>query len=102
MIDPTEGMGEPSTLAEELYDGMVNEPYPEDFKLSQHESDSAIWKKVRGFLQDSLEKYRIINDEPRSELETAAIRGKIECIKEILAIGRRPEYHESEVPDSGY
>jgi hypothetical protein len=95
-LDTRELMEKGYSLAEEgdsLYDqslmaGDDGLPVaPEPHKLSQYDTDSAVWLRMKKFLEEKLTELRVSNDEHRSELETAAIRGKIKLTKEFLALG---------------
>ena len=90
----------------DLYDATMQPapaPIPEPAVLSQADQDSALWSKIRGALELMLTNYRIQNDSDLTELETAAIRGRIKQVKEFLALGENPVLDEdSGFPDLGY
>lgn len=62
------------------------------FELSTAEKHSALWIKIKTELEARLETARIKNDnETLPERETAALRGRIKCLKSILGLGDEPE-----------
>jgi len=96
---------DPEQLATELYDcPEYNSQIVADTEiLAEHEIGSAVWKKIRQILIKRLHNYRILNDGALNEVETAKIRGKIEAVLEIMALGEIPRFEEDlEAPDPGY
>jgi hypothetical protein len=56
-------------------------------KLTQYELQSAVWVKLREHLEQQLNDCRCRNDGDLNEIETSRLRGRISCLKAILAIG---------------
>ena len=57
--------------------------------LNEVEKGSALWKKLETHLRARLEMHRVLNDDKagtRTELQTARLRGRIDEIKEFLAL----------------
>ncbi len=62
-----------------------------DFYLTDDERMSPVWESVRGHLERMLAKKRIENDSPKlTDVETATLRGHIQCLNAMLALGRKP------------
>lgn len=62
-----------------------------DFYLTDEERTSATWQSVQARLEGMLAKKRIENDSPKlTDVETATLRGHIDCLKAILALGKKP------------
>ena len=58
------------------------------FELSDGEKAHPLWRRLRAHLEDELGRLRRRNDDPtQGELETAALRGQIRCLKVIMALG---------------
>lgn len=60
----------------------------ETFTLSTAEVNTPVWFKIKGHLEQRLERVRGLNDAPRPEAETAALRGEIKALKGLLALGK--------------
>lgn len=59
--------------------------------LTQDERTSPVWESVRGHLERMLADKRKENDSQNLTSEqTATLRGHIECLKAMLALGRTP------------
>lgn len=61
-----------------------------DFKLDPSEIGSATWQRLSAHLKAQLDALRAQNDDPAStfdEVKTARLRGRIQQIKNILALG---------------
>ena len=59
--------------------------------LTDDERTSPVWQSVRAPLERMLAKRRIDNDNLRlTPVETATLRGHINCLKAILALGDKP------------
>lgn len=56
-----------------------------DFKLTELESQSALWQKIEKELKARLQMLREKNDNDMEPLDTARIRGEIKTIKAMLA-----------------
>lgn len=61
-----------------------------DMTLSEAERQSPAWHSMKAKFQARLEKLRQRNDKPMTELETATLRGHIECLKAVLALDAVP------------
>ena len=62
-----------------------------DFYLTDEERTSATWKSVQAHLERMLAKKRIENDNPKlTDVETATLRGHVQALKAILALGTKP------------
>lgn len=62
-----------------------------DFYLTDDERASGTWKSVEQHLQRMLAKKRSENDNPKlTDVETATLRGHIQCLKAMLALGSKP------------
>lgn len=65
-------------------------PIIESF-LTQDERTSPVWQSVQTHLERMLAKKRIENDNPKlTDVETATLRGHINCLKAMLALGDKP------------
>lgn len=65
----------------------------EEFSLKPIERNSAMWLRLAEHLTARLNTHRAVNDSPKSEIETATLRGRIAELKAILSLG--------DVPDDG-
>lgn len=63
---------------------------PEVFGLSISERQSAGWQKIKAELQRRLAVKREDNDGKLDPVQTERVRGHIECLKEIIALGDDP------------
>jgi hypothetical protein len=62
-----------------------------DLFLTDDERTSPVWQSVQAHLERMLAKKRIENDNPKlTDVETATLRGHINCLKAILALGSKP------------
>lgn len=57
-------------------------------KLTPHEAQSAVWKKVKEVLNERLDKHRASNDKNLDEVSTAKLRGQIAEIKFLLDLDK--------------
>lgn len=55
-------------------------------KLTEEQLRSALWRDLRKEYESKLATLRKTNDSHKSELDTAALRGKIVTIKELLRL----------------
>jgi hypothetical protein len=55
--------------------------------FTSHELQSSTWVKLRDHLQERLTALRCQNDGDLDEMATARLRGRVACLKEILALG---------------
>jgi hypothetical protein len=67
---------------------------PDIFELSRNERQSDIWLKLKRELNKRLEVQRAENDRPLDTEATARVRGHIECLKAVLAMGDEPPTHD--------
>ncbi len=58
--------------------------------LTDDERNSPVWESVRGHLERMLANKRVENDKNLTDAETATLRGHIQCLKAIIALGRKP------------
>lgn len=63
---------------------------PGVFELSQSDRQSEIWRRLYAELTKRLNVRREENDGQLDEAQTARVRGHIECIKDLLALGDEP------------
>jgi hypothetical protein len=49
-----------------------------------------MWRRLRGHLEDKLGELRGQNDGELDQFQTAKLRGRIECLKGIIALGDEP------------
>lgn len=66
-----------------------------DFALTDGERHHPLWTRLSAHLTERLRELRGRNDGPLNELETATLRGQINCLKGLIALG-----HDS--PSDGY
>jgi len=55
--------------------------------LTKVEQKNPLWLKIEAELKRDLERLRAQNDAPLSEIQTATLRGRIQCLKSIIALG---------------
>lgn len=60
---------------------------PETFELSNGEKLHPLWLRLKAHLEAELQLARSKNDHPKSENETATLRGDIRRLKAIIALG---------------
>lgn len=65
-------------------------------KLSEHESQTAVWLKLEAYFKEQLESLRCQNDGDLSELDTARLRGKLSLLKTILSVAEKQEAVQAE------
>jgi hypothetical protein len=59
-----------------------------DFTLTPGDKVSPTWQKLRAHLEDKLKDARGKNDDTKLDaIQTAAIRGQIQTLKSIIALG---------------
>lgn len=60
----------------------------EVFELRDGEKSHPLWKRLRAHLEQRLADHRAKNDDPAmTEIQTAALRGQIKCLKGLIALG---------------
>jgi hypothetical protein len=65
-----------------------------DFRLTEQEKDSALWKRIEIELRRRLDEHREGNDSAsNTESDTAKLRGRIAEIKHLLAWLDEPPRH---------
>ena len=63
--------------------------------LTEGDIQSGQWQRIKLHLESELAKLRIKNDSQWDELKTAFLRGHIECLKRIIALGQPDERIET-------
>lgn len=63
---------------------------PERFSLTQSDRASDLWFRLDEYLKAEREKLRARNDTNLDPQETATVRGQIQQINKILALGKTP------------
>jgi hypothetical protein len=58
--------------------------------IAEHDSKTALWKKIKAHFEEKLELLRRQNDGNLSEAETQKLRGRIAEVKSILALDKPP------------
>lgn len=53
-------------------------------KLTEHEAHSPLWKKIKEYLEETLDEQRIKNDGNLDDKQTANLRGKVALLKVLL------------------
>ena len=66
-----------------------------DFALTDGERHHPLWTRLSAHLTERLRELRGRNDGPLNEIETATLRGQINTLKGIIALGDGP-------PSDGY
>ena len=66
-----------------------------EFTLTDGERRHPLWGRLSAYLELRLRDLRGRNDGPLNELETATLRGQINCLKGLSALGDDP-------PSDGY
>lgn len=62
-----------------------------DFYLTHDDRTSPVWHRLRERLEKKLAELREKNDDPNlTDVETATLRGHIECLKAVKALGDTP------------
>ena len=62
-------------------------------QLTQAERDSALWGKIADHLEARIDSHRRQNDNDKTDIETATLRGKIQEAKSLLSLGKeKPEF----------
>ena len=62
----------------------------EAFLLTPGERNSPVWQKILEHLRRRLEALRIENDRAASEVQTAALRGRIAAYKALIGLDAEP------------
>lgn len=60
---------------------------PDVFELSQGERHSPLWLRLKAHWMQQLENARLRNDGPLDAAATAALRGEIRCLKQLITLG---------------
>lgn len=59
--------------------------------LTEDARTSPVWQEAKRHFEHMLARRRIENDNPKlTDVETATLRGHIQCLKAILALGSKP------------
>jgi hypothetical protein len=61
-------------------------PEVNEFRLTPTEKASGLWLRIKQHLEDRLAADRARNDSLMTEPETAALRGRIACLKLLIAL----------------
>jgi hypothetical protein len=64
---------------------------PDKFRLLPHERTSPLWKSLERHMQERIAELRVCNDATLSPERTEKLRGRIEQLKELLALGNEPK-----------
>lgn len=59
----------------------------EKFALTRQDRASGTWVRLKAHLENELATLRKRNDGPMTWDETLALRGRIQCLKDILLLG---------------
>lgn len=59
----------------------------EDFQLTPSDKASQVWHRLKIELDRRLSHARLRNDQPLPEADTAALRGEIRTLKNLIALG---------------
>jgi len=96
----------PDDLARTLYDSRMTAettiPSEEEPLFNDHDRSSASWEKMRRYLWRQLFVLRELNDAPKTELDTATLRGRIMEIKNLLELACKQQQEGASTPDPGY
>lgn len=66
-----------------------------DPRLTVTERNTPLWMKLRAYMADRLDDLREQNDTPSlNDIQTAALRGHIRCLKELLALENEPPFQD--------
>lgn len=57
------------------------------FELSEADKATGLWLRMKAHFEDRLQDARRRNDRVQPESDTAAIRGEIQALKRLLALG---------------
>jgi hypothetical protein len=60
------------------------------FALTDGERHHPLWIRLSAHLSEKLTHLRARNDGPLTEQETATLRGEINCLKRVIALGAEP------------
>ncbi len=62
-----------------------------DFFLSKEERESPVWQSLKARLEKKLTSLREKNDDQKlTDMQTATLRGHIDCLKAVIALGNEP------------
>lgn len=62
----------------------------QEFRLTELEAASAVWTRLRAYLEERLQTLRETNDNDLDQVQTARLRGEIRTIKQLLDVGQPP------------
>ena len=65
---------------------------PDRFELTDGERHHPFWMRLVAHLGEELRQLRGRNDGPLTEIETATLRGRIQCLKSLIALGDVPPH----------
>lgn len=60
------------------------------FELTDGERHHPLWTRLSAHLSEKLAQLRVKNDGALTEQETATLRGEINCLKRVIALGHEP------------
>lgn len=64
---------------------------PDIFRLLPGDIISPTWQRLKGYLENELETARVKNDDQKlDEIQTAITRGRIQTLKNLLALENAP------------
>jgi hypothetical protein len=63
----------------------------EKFRLAPHERTSPLWKSLERHMLQTLAELRLMNDTSLPPERTEKLRGRIEQLKALLALGDEPK-----------
>ena len=69
---------------------MTGEIPPLSFSLMPHERHDPLWVTIKARLEERLRHLRARNDSALTETQTATLRGHIQAMKWIIALGDEP------------
>jgi len=70
---------------------------PPPFTLTPGERQSGVWQKLVEHMEEQLKNKRGKNDDLALDpIKTAAVRGHIECLKGLIALGEEPPISDGE------
>ena len=67
--------------------------------LEPHEIKSPLWEKLKAHMQAELQTLRERNDQPKSDIDTATLRGEIRAAKKFLLLETPAEPEPNDIPD---
>jgi hypothetical protein len=59
----------------------------EPFHLSENDRAQGLWLRLKAHLEERLDAKRKQNDSALSKMQTAALRGEIKALRDLIALG---------------